>query len=853
MDRKEVSEKADQIYSNLVAAKPKYIVAIGASAGGLDAIKELLKNLPKGLNASYVIIQHLSPDFDSVMDEILVKETKLKVEVISNEQIIKPDTIYVMRKRQDLCLDNNQFKLSDIEVDRPAHPIDAFFKSVAQEWGDHGVAIVLSGSGTDGSSGAQYVHDEGGLVIAQSPQTCTFPSMPESVIATNCVGYISEPKEIGQQLKNYFIKSSQSKVSIKQKRTATFVKDIFSWLKNNSKVDFSAYKTRTLERRFSHRMSILGINDIEDYRDFLIREPEEVEALANDLLIGVTEFFRDSYAWEALTEKVLMPLILERSSSHQLRIWSVGCSTGEESYSLAINIEKVFESLKLRPNYKVFATDIDKRAIRIASEGRFSINKVNGINDNDLMRYFHIVHGYYCIKDEVREKLLFTRHNILEDPPFSKIDLVVCRNLLIYFQPTAQEKIMNSLVYSMRNNGYLMLGMSENASSVKEYIFDIDRANRIFQKIQDHNKNILSNLEIEHLRRPYLLEKSKDILVRPKRMPVSITRDLKQRIQARLLEVFSPPTIVIDDNLESLYYFGNVTSFLQKDVEANYSQHYSEILLPNIVTLVTPVLEKVIKQKKRICINNITLGGSEPNLNIDIRSFEHPNEKSMHYYTISISFTDSDESTQVSHWNKSLGDSELKTLLEERDDELIDARLTISEKQGDIHSLGEELQSSNEELIASNEELQSTNEELHSVNEELFTVNAELQDKIEQLEEANSDLDNILALSSVGVVYLDNHLRIRRYTSEIRRYIKLLPVDISRPLFDISSDIDKKLLEEWLDIACKQQQRLEQVTNLLSEPKTKVKVVISPCFDKKRKSVGIILMLEELPEALLLN
>ncbi len=849
MNKKNITELAGGVLSKLTQERASFLVAIGASAGGLEAIKAFLQHLPSELSASYIIIQHLSPDFDSVMHEILLKETNLKVEIIEHMQPLKGGTVYVMRKRQTLKLVNNVFQLSDSEPQESTHPIDEFFKSMAEDRATTSVAVVLSGSGTDGTVGATHVHELGGLVIAQDPASCSFPSMPQSVIDAHCADYVLAPEAMGEQLKQYFISSSESKLSLNEKRTAAVATDIFNWLKANSKVDFSVYKTSTLERRFSHRMSVLGIDKLEQYRDYIARESDEVEALANDLLIGVTEFFRDMAVWESLSEKIIKPMLLENSEEQQLRIWSIGCSSGEEAYSIAISFEKALQSLGKKTNYKIFATDIDQRAIKRASEGRYSVNKMNTLSNRDLSQYFDIHQGEYSIKSDIRDRMVFTRHNILEDPPFSKIDLIVCRNMLIYFQPSAQERIMSNLLFALENNGYLMLGLSESVASLKDYFSSIDRSKKLFQKTREYKKSISSGHDISQPGRAYSLDKSKNILARPNRVSVTISRDLKQSIQERLLETFLPATLVLDENFESLYSFGSFKSFSSVKHDGIFPQHYSKILPDELVKVISPVLQKVVESKKRICLSDVIIPEQSTSLKIDIRCFSHPNDATMHYYTISIFINDKQVASTQSSTKKTLNEIELQSLLDQRDDDLIDARLIISEKQGDLNDLGEELQSSNEELIASNEELQSTNEELHSVNEELYTVNAELQEKILQLEEANNDLDNILGLSNVGVVYLDNHLRIRRFTSEIRRYIKLLPVDISRPLFDISGDIDKKLLEEWLEAANKKQQRVDKVTYLLSDKNKRVKVVISPCFDRKQKSTGIILMLEELPNS----
>ncbi|MEW8398120.1 MAG: chemotaxis protein CheB [Candidatus Thiodiazotropha sp.] len=766
---------------------PTHIVGIGASAGGLEAIEAFFKAMPHDSGVAFVVIQHLSPDHKSLMAELLSKRTRMPVHRAEDGMIVEHNSVYLIPPNKNLRLFHGRIILS--EQDRDARginlPIDIFFRSLAEDQGAKAIAIVLSGTGSDGTSGIRAIKEELGMAMVQVEETAAFDGMPRSAIATGLVDYVLPPEEMPAQLLSYL----KHPFTAKNEYASTMLTDedgvtrIFALLRENNKIDFTYYKPTTIIRRIERRMAVNQIHDLKDYVRFLESYPVELNSLHKDLLIGVTSFFRDPEAFDAISAKHL-PMLIREAEDDKLRLWVSGCSTGEEAYSLAILCCEVMEKEGLHTDIKIFATDVDREAIVTASAGVFAESAVADIESAMLGKYFyHKDEGFY-ISRQVREMVVFAQHNLVKDPPFTNIDLISCRNLLIYLQPVLQKRVLELFNFALNPKGLLFLGSSETTGEMAEYFDPLDHKWRIYQSRGRKRHAELSEPAINFDAKRW----SNSNRMTGKGMAARIHEE--ERLLERLVEGIAgdylPFCMVVSESQELMHVAGDSKDYLQFST-GKVVNDVSKLVIKDLAIPLNTGLQKVIKSKEELIYSNIHLNGNNMQKVVNMRLKPLPTKKQqvMMVAVFVEEVRSSVESDKSSPETYNVG-KEAEQRIVDLENELQFTRENLQATVEELETSNEELQATNEELLASNEELQSTNEELQSVNEELYTVNAEYQGKITELTEVNNDLDNLLSSTGVATLFLDENLEIRRFTPEISYLFRIMDQDIGRPLSHLS-------------------------------------------------------------------
>jgi len=761
------------------------VVGIGASAGGLEALETFFRNVPEHSGIAYIVIQHLSPDYKSLMGELLSRHTPIPVQTASDGLQIEPDHIYLIPPKKNMTIFSGRLYL----VDPPGKtglnlPIDIFFRSLAQERGKNAVAIVLSGTGSDGTLGIRAIKEAGGMVFAQDDTTAKFDGMPKSSIATGMVDYVGSPAEMPQVLIRYIQHPIIAKAEHKKEMDSndSVLLRILKVIRDRVGVDFTFYKPNTIVRRLEKRIGINQLTDYSEYLRFLENSPAEANILYKDLLIGVTQFFRDTEAFQIVKEELIPNILASKSRGDQVRVWIVGCSTGEEAYSIAILLMEYMEAKDLHLDLKIFATDLDKEHITIAGNGIYPDSIVADVIPDLLRKYFVRTNNRYRVNDTLRRTVIFAQQNIIKDPPFSKIDLISCRNMLIYLNQEMQRRIIAMFYQSLVNGGGLFLGSSESLGDLSEGFETLHSKWKIFRQKPGYHPPIGLNYLIPQskIKSPQWDHRSSAAGAPTQRgaMPESVL--------AGLLENVLPPSVMVDESFNVIHVFNEVNEFL-KVPSGKASLDILSMVRKEISVVLGSMLHKSLKDNKKSVFKEVKLD-AENLINIITQPFEDLRNKRRY---VLVSFEKADQNGFVTPPDSK--DFDINTHLTNRFIELEkDLQFTKENLQATIEELetsNEELQSTNEELIASNEELQSTNEELQSVNEELYTVNTEYQQKIEELTQLNNDMNNLLKNTSIGILYLDRKLRIRKYTTMVTRVVNVMEMDIGRPIQHISLNV----------------------------------------------------------------
>ncbi len=774
---------------NIVKKETFPVVGIGASAGGLEALQEFFDQISPKTGMAFVIIQHLSPDFESLMVDLLSKRTSMQVQKVDGPMEVKPNHVYLLPRRKDLIIEGRTLQ----PLERDPHiklnlPIDIFFNSLGNQLHENAVAVILSGSGTDGSRGVRTVKENGGIVFVQSPDSAQFNGMPRAAITLNIADNILRPFEIASELNRIFSDNRNNGKLTTSSRLNDILIDVLDKVKEASNVDFRLYRQQTLCRRIEKRMSINGIKSPQDYLDYLNSDEEETTILFYEFLIGVTSFFRDKEAFESLQKYVIPELIKNKLPHDKIRIWVAACSTGEEAYSIAILLSEFLETTGNAHDFKIFASDINKQAIDFASQGIYYSNIAGDVSTRRLEKYFVPAgSSAYQIKKKIREKIVFTVHDITKDPPFIKVDLVVCRNMLIYFNPSIQKKLLINFHFALNNDGYMFLGPSESIGGLKNAFAAIDKNWNIYKNILD--------VKIAP-RRVNNEFKKRDTHTRIKPYVENIIKEqyFSQRstdyFSNILIKEFSPICLFLNKNLDILYINGELEQIMK------FPQRFADLNIRNMTgsdesLLFRDGIRKVDEEKKTIFYKDIVFNKGETNYLMDLRFKKfHIKETQSDTYLAEIYLKGQAqlEEKQAEITEQRYRDERLKTL----ELELSEARQESQALVEQLETANEELQASNEELLAANEELQSTNEELQSVNEELYTVNTELQTKIEELTMVNNDIDNLLKSTAIGTIFLDDELRIRKFTPAIEEQFSLVETDIGRPISNFTNKFDDK-------------------------------------------------------------
>ena len=782
------------------------IVGIGASAGGLEALEIFFDQFPPDSGAALVVIQHLSPDFKSLMAELLSRHTSMNIIRVEERELIKPNTVYLISPNKNIRLINRHLVASPLDLNKsPRHPIDFFLKSLADQGTENAIAVILSGTGSDGSEGTAQIKASGGFVIAQSPETCKFDGMPYSIIKRGLADKVLAPSMIPSA-----ITEKLSNVAIDQQTTDleesnNEFRQILDMLREHAGVDFTRYRSSTVSRRIDRRMQMKQLHTLDEYIDYIDKNPFEIRELHSELLIGVTRFFRDQEAFQEIKDAVI-PKIIQNTENNPIRIWIVGCSTGEEAYSIAIEFREIMDAWNINRDLKIFATDVDKEAIAFASAGIYQESVINEMSQERRQKFFVKQDNQYRVTNVIRS-IMFSLHNVANDPPFTNLDLVTCRNLLIYFQPKLQAKVLALLHFGLRTNGYLMLGKSEALGELASEFEAVNPSLKIYRKIRDTKLNIQRDLDIHeevhaNLRR---LNQPKNLSQRSQHYPPVDPHIVS--IYDQLLEEYVPPSILIDDNFNLLHCFGEAYKFLL--TPKGRSTLDVQKMLPKELSIALSMATGKAKSTNRdVIYKDIKVKQEDGDSIYQIKAKPFPKIGHSHKSVILVTFekhieappVDQSEMIDVENYDAN------KHYLEKISNLESQLRITRESLQSTIEELeatNEELQSTNEELMSSNEELQSSNEELHSVNEELYTVNSEYQSKIKELTTANNDIDFLLRSINLGIIFLDSNCHIRRYNEDIRRFINLMSHDIGRSLSDIKfnyhhEDINK-LIKDVLE------------------------------------------------------
>jgi two-component system CheB/CheR fusion protein len=770
-------------------ANNQYIIAIGASAGGLEAISEFFDHTP--LDAvSYILIQHLSADFKSQMGNILSPHSKLQVIEVTDDIKIEANKVYLIPSSKFMAIKGNKLLLSDKkDQQRPHMTIDHFFISLAAEKSNKAIGIILSGTGNDGSKGLAAIKAAGGITIVQEPATAKFNEMPLAAIATECADLILSPKAMPRVIEDY-VKNGVLEFSTQNKRPAineTELSNIITLIKGHLPLDFTDYKRPTILRRIKRRMEQHNYSDIEQYYDFLKLNPKEIEILANDFLISVTSFFRDPEAFKII-EKIILPDCIAQAKDDVLKIWVAGCATGEEAYTLAILVKEYLTKAKKHLDVKLFATDISKTALSIASKGIYGENIQKTVSKERLEHFFTREGSGYKVKHEIRKMLIFAQHDLVKNPPYCNIDLISCRNLLIYLNVVLQKKVLSMMHFGLKKGGYLFLGPSENTTSLKTDFIEISNKWNILQS-NTSGRSIKLDTFSSPITESY---KASDLEFSNK--SASITKlSFADDMNMAILEESGFSGICIDENLIVVRSFGNTAAYLKNE---NFNHNLNDLLPDEVSITFKAAVHKALKLHERVVLNGMGFKGTglpgNRLVNIVIKPFFVGKTADQ---LLLVLFTENkgkakDKNIIVHADIKQLTRQHLISL----EKELSEAKDNLEIANERIESSNENMQSFNEELQSANEEMQSANEELQSVNEELQTINKEHQVTNAELTESNDDLNNYFRSNTNGQLFVDHELLLKKYSPGAVKHINIRDSDIGRPLSNITTNIKLETL-----------------------------------------------------------
>jgi two-component system CheB/CheR fusion protein len=769
------------------------IVGIGASAGGLEAIEQFFTHMPSDAGIAFVLVPHLDPSHASMMSDLIRRLTKMAVAEAGDGMEVEPDHIYVIPPNRNMAIFHKTLQLSLPTDPRGIRmPIDFFFRSLAEDRGEKAICVILSGTGSDGTLGLRAISGTGGMSMAQEPASAKYTGMPESAINTGLTDFILSPDKMPEQLIGYvarFYPKAARRVSPLPETTPGAMQKIFMLLRSKTGHDFSLYKKNTIHRRIEKRMSVHQFEDASHYVRYLQEHPEEVRMLFKELLIGVTNFFRNAEAFDVLKKKILPKMLSEMSENYELRVWTPGCSTGEEVYSIAMVIREYMDELKHNFKVQIFGTDIDEEAITRARSGLYPGNIGLDVNPQRLKRFFIREENEYRVRKEIREDVVFAVQNVIKDPPFTRLDIISCRNLMIYLEPELQNKLIPLFHYSLRPGGILFLGPSESVGGFSDLFPIIDKKWKFYQRKE--SKSSINAFTFPALPGVYDKE-SREKPGGVRKIGEAGVSALAQRI---LLMNFVPPAVIVNIKGDILYIHGQTGKYLEPP-PGQPSINVLEMARKGLRLELRSALQNAVSKNREVALRDlkvITDGGIQP-VNLTVRPIREVEQGEGLFLVAFDDVLPVKKAEPHPDKKKSAGEKKQVTELEQ---ELRYTRenlqATIEELQAsneELKSTNEELQSTNEELQSTNEELETSKEELQSINEELITVNAELQTKIEQISRAEGDMKNLLDSIKVGTVFLDRELKIKRFTADITGVINLIASDIGRPVSHIVLNLE---------------------------------------------------------------
>ncbi|MFZ0390420.1 MAG: CheR family methyltransferase [Calditrichia bacterium] len=769
-----------------------YIAALGASAGGLESLETFFSAVPDNSDIAYVVITHMEPTSVSLLPDLLQKKTTMKVLQVKNRTIIKPDHVYVIPPDHNLRISRGVLYLEKRDGEKPPTPINHFFRSLAEDQKEHAIGVVLSGMGTDGTIGLKAIKENLGLIIAQDPDSARYKSMTRSAIDTGIIDYVLHPENMPEKILRY-IKHDRDhlamKEAAKEEDESTF-KRLLYFLTAKSGYDFSNYKRNTIIRRIRRRMSIHQIESMNRYLHYVQENPHEINGLFKELLISVTNFFRDPEAFQIIKDDVFPELFDDKPEGYKIRIWVPGVATGEEAYSIAMVLKEYMEENQKDFDVQIFATDIDEDSVETARAGVYPSSISQDVSESRLKQFFEKDGNAFRINSEIREMIIFASQNLIKDPPFTRLDYICCRNLLIYLDYTIQKKVMPLFHYSLKPGGILFLGSSESVGEFTDLFEAVNSKWKIFRR--KHNS------EAVHPIIDFPLTSSGEAARRPQTRQYS-GPGLAELTAGILLDEYAPAAVVVDKNGDIIYIQGRTGKYLEhapgkpSNNIKDLAREGLNIHLPAALRISSSKKEEVRRNGVRVKTN-----GNDQLINLVVRPLQEA--KAMDgLFLVKFEDIDFDKNRAIKTDSKSEDQEAFNHLELELKDTKESLQTTIEELETsneELKSMNEEYQSTNEELKSANEELETSREELQSLNEELATVNSELQEKIEKLRTAHEEMQVLMDSLDIPTIFLDKNLCIKRYTYQATELINLLDKDIGRPLHHISTNMENGFIFE---------------------------------------------------------
>ncbi|MEW6127459.1 MAG: CheR family methyltransferase [Acidobacteriota bacterium] len=790
-----------------------FVVGLGASAGGIPPLEKFFESLPPVPGMAFVVILHLSPEHESNLAAVLQRKTQMPVIEIKAKTKIKPNEVYVISPNQYLVMNDGYIDLKTPETEKGKRAaIDLFFRTLAEAYDTHAIGIVLSGTGTDGTVGLRRIREKGGISIVQEPQEAQYNSMPRSAIEAAAVDFILPVEQMANTLGTLREASREIKIfpegdKLPRAAEADALREILAFLRVRTGHDFNHYKESTVLRRITRRMQVNTQVTLATYLRFVREHPAEIQELLSDLLITVTNFFRDGDAFEALEQEVIPKLFQNKSPDDPIRVWVVGCATGEEAYSVAILLMEYAEQHNLDRNLQVFATDIDEESISSARDATYPDSIEADVSAERLKRFFYKEGQHYRIRKEIREMVLFAPHNVLRDPPFSRLDLITCRNLLIYLNRETQDRVLEVFHFALNPNAYLFLGSSESADNLPELFIPVNKKFRIFMRnVVSHTPSLVPLMPLQGR---WEIKMPESIL--PRRGQTFSYGDLHQYI----IEQTSPPSVLVNPVYDIVHLSENAGRFL-RFTGGEPSRNLLKVVHPDLRLDLRAALfaasQGQTAETRRV---PIALDGVNQFVNIVIRPITKPD--AIRGFNLVIFDVDHEGVALKEEKPKEVPTNEMNTVVRQLEDDLQrtkeQLRTTIEQYETsneELKASNEELQAINEELRSATEELETSKEEMQSVNEELTTVNHELKDKVDEVSRANSDLQNLLASTDIGTIFLDRRLCISRYTPRVMDLFNIIPSDVGRPFFHLTHKLEKNILPEKAEQVLETLMRVEE-------------------------------------------
>lgn len=787
-------------------------VGLGASAGGLIALEQFLAHVPPSSGLAYVVVQHLDPTQKAMLAELLQRATAMEVVEATDTMRMEPDVVYVIPPNKELTVAAGLLHLAEPTQPRGMRlPIDLFFTSLARDLGGRAIGVVLSGMGSDGTLGLQAIKAEGGLALAQLPESAQFDSMPRSATAAGCVDIIGLVAELPGRIMRHIDKEPGAPVSPgaetgeagsmggvgvgdEEDNSAQSLGAILGLLKGRSKHDLSDYKHSTLRRRIQRRLGVHGLGTTAAYETFVRDNPQELDLLFKEMLIGVTQFFRDPLVWQEIKEVVMPALLARCAPGTRLRAWVVGCSTGEEAYSLAMVFrEAVAECADAEGcSLQIFATDLSPDAITAARKGVYPLKIADDVDPARLARFFTRQGGGFLVSKEIREMVLFAQHDVILDPPFTKLDLLSCRNLMIYFNAALQSRLMPLFSYSLRPGGALLLGGAETIGNTQTLFTPLSQKSRLYWRSE--NSVNAGSVYFPTSPRRATSRHPQEFKVSPSAV---LPANLQTHAEQALLREFSPAAVLVTDQGDVVYVNGSVGKYLEPaSGKANWNIHV--MARPAIRTQIAAALRQAVLDKSCVEVRGLQLSeeATQTSVDVTVKVLQEPQSLAG---LVMVVFRDVVAPVAAKRRRRASAgavDPQTAEELQRCKDEIQALRQEMGASAEELQAANEELQSTNEELQSANEELTTSKEESQSMNEELQTLNQELQTKLDDLALAQSDMQNLLNSTDIATLFLDSALNVRRYTEQITRIIHLREGDIGRPLTDLASTLKYPTLHD---------------------------------------------------------